>query len=172
MGKYVISAHIREFMQVDEAGYRLNIGMVLASEDAKLLWARCIGRDAWQFPQGGLAEGESPSQALFRELFEEVGLTADDVEILAETQSWLHYELPPQFIRQRASERIIGQKQKWFLLKLKAEPSRINLSTTVTPEFDDWRWVDYWHPLEEVIYFKRDVYQAVLTEFEPILLPS
>lgn len=157
---------------IDENGFRLNVGIVLASPDGRVFWGRRLGnRDAWQFPQGGLSEGETPEQALYRELHEEVGLLPEHVEIMASTQGWLRYRLPRRFLRPRRPgvPHCIGQKQKWFLLKLVDEEHHINLDATNEPEFQAWRWVNYWYPVRKVVPFKRSVYLRALRELHPEL---
>lgn len=157
---------------IDEEGYRLNVGIVLSNADSKLLWARRIGQEAWQFPQGGIKDDETPEQALLRELWEEVGLSPNHVEIVGCTQGWLHYNLPRHLIRYGSRPVCIGQKQIWFLLRLMGDDSEIHLSRSSSPEFDAWRWVDYWRPVDEVVGFKRAVYQRALTELEALLARS
>ncbi len=149
---------------IDSDGYRPNVGIILSNDEGKLLWAKRIGQNAWQFPQGGIQEGESPEEALFRELMEEVGLTTEHVEILGSTQNWLKYRLPRRFIRQGKKPLCIGQKQKWFILRLTADEANLRFDSTETPEFDGWRWVDYWYPVRDVVFFKRDVYRRALQE--------
>ena len=130
------------------------------------MWAKRIKQDAWQFPQGGIKEAETTEEALFRELSEEVGLCKDDVRILSQTSEWLKYRLPKPYIRQRKGRTCIGQKQKWFLLGLQTEEGRVDLENTLQPEFDDWCWVNYWYPVNQVVDFKRSVYRAALIELE------
>ena len=154
---------------VDAEGFRPNVGIILANAAGRLLWAKRVGMEAWQFPQGGLNPGEIPEQALFRELREEIGLDRDAVEILGVTREWLRYTLPQRYIRKGRIPLCIGQKQKWFALRLKAPDSAVRFDFGVPPEFDHWRWVDYWHPLKEVVPFKRAVYEAALHELEPVL---
>jgi len=138
---------------------------MLSNDRGQLLWARRIGgRDAWQFPQGGIKPGESPQEALFRELYEEVGLAPEAVEVLAVTRGWLRYRLPRRFIRQRQNPVCIGQKQKWFLLRLLEDDTAVQLDANDKPEFDRWQWVSYWYPLEQVISFKREVYRKAMKE--------
>ena len=137
----------------------------MANNHGQVLWARRVGgRDAWQFPQGGMNKGESPEQALFRELEEEVGLTADDVEILGRTRGWLRYRLPKQFIRAGQKPLCIGQKQKWFLLRILSDDDAVRLNLNKKPDFDHWQWVSYWYPLNEVVSFKREVYRKAMKE--------
>ena len=150
---------------IDSEGFRPNVGIILANDAGQLLWARRVGgRDAWQFPQGGIQRGESPEQALYRELQEEVGLEPDHVEILAATRGWLRYRLPKRFIRKGQNPPCIGQKQKWFLLRMLAEDKAVRLDLNDKPEFDHWQWVSYWYPLDQVVSFKREVYRRALKE--------
>lgn len=136
------------------------------------MWARRIGQNSWQFPQGGIRENESIEQALYRELEEEVGLLPEDVSILARSQDWLRYHLPKHLIRRNKRPLCIGQKQRWFLLRMLAEDERVCLSRGRKPEFDEWRWVQYWQPLKEIVFFKRHVYRQALDEFAPLLFPE
>jgi putative (di)nucleoside polyphosphate hydrolase len=150
---------------IDSKGYRPNVGIIICNREGRLLWAKRIGQNAWQFPQGGIKQHETLEQALYRELDEEVGLQADQVCILYRTRHWLRYRLPKNFIRHHTDPVCIGQKQKWFLLGLETDESRIDLGRSTLPEFDDWRWVNYWYPVKQVIDFKRDVYRRALQEF-------
>ena len=155
------------FNVIDEQGFRPNVGIILANSRGDLLWARRRGQNAWQFPQGGIHEGETPEQAMYRELGEEVGLEESDVEMLACTGGWLKYRLPPQFMRHRKNPNFVGQKQKWFLLRLVSEDQRVCVDAHATPEFDQWRWVSYWYPLGQIVAFKREVYRRALWELAP-----
>ncbi len=153
---------------IDADGFRLNVGIVLANKHGKVLWARrVLGNEAWQFPQGGVREGESLDDAMFRELYEEVGLNPEHIEVLASTKELLHYKLPKRLIRKNTKPVCIGQKQCWYLLRLIADDSNIKLDCSESPEFNHWRWVDYWYPLDNIIPFKRDVYKKALTELHP-----
>ena len=158
---------------IDAKGYRPNVGIILTNAAGQVFWAKRVGQEAWQFPQGGINDNEKVEDALFRELYEEVGLLASDVKILAQSRCWLKYRLPRRLVRSHQSRPVcIGQKQKWFLLKLEAAESKIKFDATIKPEFDDWHWVSYWYPLHEVIAFKKDVYRKALKEFRPYLLPT
>jgi len=154
---------------IDLDGYRANVGIILNNRDGKLLWARRIGQDAWQFPQGGIQPNESPEEAMYRELHEEVGLIPAHVSILGRTHGWLRYRLPKGLIRHQSKPLCIGQKQIWFLLELTGDEHDVRLDVTANPEFDHWRWIDYWAPLDEVVSFKRDVYAHALAELEPLV---
>ena len=151
---------------IDSNGFRPNVGIIICNKLGQLFWAKRIRQNAWQFPQGGIKETETLEQALFRELSEEVGLRKSDVKILSQTSKWLKYRLPETYIRQKKAPICIGQKQKWFLLGLQSEENCVDLESTRQPEFDDWCWVNYWYPVDQVINFKRDVYRKALTELE------
>ena len=153
---------------IDNKGYRKNVGIVLMNNKKQFLIFKRIGADAWQFPQGGIDSNEIPREALYRELNEEVGLNKSDVEVLQESRQWLRYRIPRNMQRKRTKPICVGQKQKWFFLKLLADESRIKLDMTESPEFDEWQWVNYWYPLTAVIAFKQKVYQQALQEFAKI----
>ncbi|WP_018692875.1 RNA pyrophosphohydrolase [Algicola sagamiensis] len=156
---------------IDAEGFRANVGIVICNSQGQVFWARRYGQHSWQFPQGGIHEGETPEEAMYRELDEEVGLSRQDVEIIGITKQWLKYRLPNRLIRRDSHPVCIGQKQKWFLLKVKCKDEQIDLLRSSHPEFDDWRWVSYWYPVRQVVSFKKDVYRKVMKEFAPIALP-
>ncbi|GAB4393576.1 MAG: RNA pyrophosphohydrolase [Gammaproteobacteria bacterium] len=151
---------------IDEEGYRLNVGIILVGPRKRLFWGKRLERDAWQFPQGGMNYNETPEAAMYRELREEIGLQACDVELIACTYEWLRYRLPTRYMRRGVEPVVIGQKQKWFLLRLTASTRAIYLHRHTPPEFECWRWVNYWYPVNHVIYFKRKVYRQALRELE------
>ncbi|MCG5500848.1 RNA pyrophosphohydrolase [Ectothiorhodospira lacustris] len=154
---------------IDCDGYRPNVGIILCNRDRRLFWAKRIGQQAWQFPQGGIRRDESPTEAMYRELAEETGLEPADVEVVGYTQDWLRYRLPKHLIRRRPGPLCIGQKQVWFLVRLVGDDGRVRLDAAPHPEFDAWRWVDYWYPMREVVFFKRHVYRQALRELAPLL---
>ena len=156
-------------MVIDRAGYRLNVGIILVNESNRVFWGKRHGHDAWQFPQGGLGTGELSEEAMLRELREEIGLERQDIEILGVTKRWLRYKLPKQYLRHGTTPLVIGQKQKWYLLRLTASDQKIRLDLSDSPEFDSWRWIDYHAPPEQVIFFKKQVYAESLKELEPFL---
>jgi putative (di)nucleoside polyphosphate hydrolase len=137
---------------IDRDGFRPNVGIILSNDERRLFWGRRIGQNAWQFPQGGINTDETPAQAMYRELEEEVGLEPHQVTILGATQGWLRYHLPKRFIRRHCGPTCIGQKQVWFLLRVDCQEEAFCLDKTDKPEFDAWRWVRYWQPLHEVVY--------------------
>ncbi len=157
---------------IDRDGFRANVGIVLMDDAGQLFLGRRSGGRGWQFPQGGMAPGETAEDALFRELHEEIGLTDRDVAVVARTANWLRYRLPRRYVRRDSLPLCIGQKQRWFLLRLTRQPVEFRFDTTGTPEFDRWRWVDYWQPVREVIYFKRPVYVRALQELGQIASPD
>lgn len=154
---------------IDRDGFRANVGIILCNDERRLLLGKRVGNGGWQFPQGGMAAGESLREALYRELKEETGLGPDDVEELGRTRKWLRYRLPPKYRRPGSTPQCVGQKQIWFLLRLVAADEAVRLDAGESPEFEDWRWVEYWTPAEEVIFFKRKVYGKALKELEPLL---
>jgi putative (di)nucleoside polyphosphate hydrolase len=155
----------------DANGFRSNVGIILSQGDGQLLLGGRAGQAGWQFPQGGIQLNESPREAMYRELEEEIGLQTGHVEILGETNDWLHYKLPEQYVRHERKPLCIGQRQRWFLLRLIASEEALDLETSDLPEFDRWRWVEFWHPVNEVIYFKRRVYARALHELGPHIFP-
>ena len=156
-------------MVIDRAGYRLNVGIILVNESGRVFWGKRHGHDAWQFPQGGLGAGETAAEAMIRELREEIGLEREDIEILSVTKRWLKYKLPKQYLRHGTDPLVIGQKQKWYLLKLISSEQKVRLDLSDSPEFDSWRWIDYHEPESHVIFFKKQVYIQALKELEPFL---
>lgn len=155
---------------IDTEGFRANVGIVICNRNGQVLWARRFGQHSWQFPQGGIDEGESAEEAMFRELHEEVGLKSHQVKILKVTKNWIRYRLPKRLIRQDSNPVCIGQKQKWFLLQLTCADEDVNLLHSGHPEFDDWRWVSYWYPIRNVVSFKRDVYRKMMKEFVSVAM--
>ena len=136
---------------IDSDGFRPNVGIILANHKGEVLWARRIGQDSWQFPQGGIKHDESPEQALYRELAEEIGLSADDVEVISCTRGWLRYRLPRRMVRQNSRPVCVGQKQKWFLLRMLSPDASVR------------------YPLGQVFSFQREVYRRALRELAPRL---
>lgn len=155
--------------QIDAKGFRANVGIVLANDLGQVFWAKRVGMDAWQFPQGGICPDETVESAMFRELREEVGLMPEHVEILGCTRDWLRYRLPHRFIRRNSRPLCIGQKQIWYLLRLIADDTEVQLDTSNTPEFDHWCWVESGEAVRRVVKFKRQVYQRALDQLAPFM---
>jgi len=154
---------------IDTDGYRMNVGIILVNNKRQVLWAKRVGQEAWQFPQGGIKAHETSKCALFRELYEELGLRCQQVQVLGATNGWLRYRLPHNLIRYYQHPLCIGQKQVWYLLHLLDNENSIRFDRCDNPEFDSWLWVDYWQPLNEVIAFKKQVYKNALTELQPLV---
>jgi len=157
---------------IDAEGFRANVGIILADDEGKLMLAGRAGNKGWQFPQGGVLVDEDVEEAMYRELREEVGLGRADVQILGVTTDWLRYRLPDKFIRRNSKPLCIGQKQRWFMLSLVSSTDNVRFDLGEEPEFDRIRWVDYWRPVNEVIYFKRRVYARALHELGSTVYPQ
>jgi putative (di)nucleoside polyphosphate hydrolase len=154
---------------LDREGYRPNVGIILVNQKNEVFWGKRIREHAWQFPQGGINYGESPVQAMYRELYEEVGLSPGHVRILGRTREWLRYDVPSNFVRRDSRGLYKGQKQIWFLLRMIGRDTDVSLRANERPEFDAWRWSQYWVPLDAVIEFKRQVYTSALNELATVL---
>jgi putative (di)nucleoside polyphosphate hydrolase len=163
-----INWQLRSCSVIDPDGYRPNVGIVLIRDDGRVFWARRVNRDGWQFPQGGMRTDETPLEAMYRELEEETGLQPEHVEVLGATPGWLRYRLPNRFVRRNVRPTCVGQKQVWFLLRFMGEEAHFRLDANEKPEFDHWRWVDFWYPREHVVSFKRQVYEQALRHLLPM----
>lgn len=157
---------------IDPEGYRANVGIVLMGDAGRVFLGRRTGGRGWQFPQGGIRVGETLEQALFRELHEEIGLGPEQVEMVGATRDWLTYRLPSRYVRRNRHPVCIGQRQRWFLLRLQGATPTFSFDHTAEPEFDQWRWADWWEPVREVIYFKRPVYASALGELAELAFPG
>ncbi len=152
--------------------YRPCAGVVLINRDGLIFAGRRIDRDganpdappAWQMPQGGIDDGEKPRAAALRELWEETGVTADQVEVIGKTPDWLTYDLPPELLGKVWGGKYRGQKQRWFLMRLLGDDSAINIATD-HPEFSEWRWISADEMLAAIVPFKRAVYEQVIAAF-------
>lgn len=154
---------------IDSEGFRANVGIIIANDEGRVFWGQRVQQSgSWQFPQGGIDQGESPEDALYRELYEEVGLTDAEVKLLGQTRSWHRYRIPDRLVRKGQLPRCIGQKQKWFLLQLDCDPAKIRFDCGTKEEFNDWQWVSYWYPVNQVVKFKREVYRKAMAELAPI----
>ena len=149
---------------IDRDGYRPNVGIIICNWKNEVFWGKRVKEHSWQFPQGGIKPGETPEAAMYRELREEVGLEPTHVKILGRTRDWLRYDVPTRWLKRDWRGNYRGQKQIWFLLRLVGRDCDVCLRTSTKPEFDAWRWNEYWVPMDAVIEFKRDVYQKALEE--------
>ena len=154
---------------IDRDGYRPNVGIIICNRKNEVFWGKRVREHSWQFPQGGIKPGETPEAAMYRELHEEVGLEPEHVRILGRTRDWLRYDVPARWLKRDWRGHYRGQKQIWFLLRMTAPDSAVRLDAGPRPEFDAWRWVDFWTPADEVIFFKRRVYRRALSELEGIV---
>lgn len=157
---------------IDAEGFRANVGIILVNAENKLMLGGRVGAKGWQFPQGGMLYDEEPEIAMFRELREEVGLEPEDVEVLGVTADWLRYRLPDKFIRRHSKPLCVGQKQRWFILRMLVDDEHVRFDRAEKPEFDRFRWVQFWRPVNEVIYFKRRVYARALHELGHHVYPE
>jgi putative (di)nucleoside polyphosphate hydrolase len=151
---------------LDRDGYRPNVAIVIVNAKNQVFWGKRVREHSWQFPQGGINPGETPERAMYRELHEEVGLQPNHIRILGRTRDWLRYEVPQHWVKREWRGSYRGQKQIWYLLRLAGRDTDVSLRASDHPEFDAWRWHDYWVPLDAVIEFKREVYRRALTELE------
>lgn len=145
---------------IDTDGYRPNVAIILINNDNKILWARRKKENSWQIPQGGIKSSESVQSAMYRELYEELGLLPKHVEIINSTSQWLFYDVPSTYKR---NSHYKGQKQIYYTLKFIGEDYNINLKASPIQEFDAWRWEDCHHAVNNVIYFKQEVYSNAFT---------
>ncbi|VFP80345.1 RNA pyrophosphohydrolase [Candidatus Erwinia haradaeae] len=150
---------------INRNGYRLNVGIIIYNIKGQVLWAKRTDQYFWQFPQGGIKIYETPKMAMYRELFEEVGLTQQDVHIDYESNNWIQYTFPKKLIRWKTKPLCIGQKQKWYLVRLLCSDEFINIKNNKTSKFDYWKWVSYWYPIRQIVPFKRYVYRQIMKEF-------
>ena len=152
----------------EESNYRLNVGLIIVNNYGKVLICKRKNSNQWQFPQGGIDKGESPIEAAKREIFEEVGIKPSKIKILGKIKDWVKYEIPKELAKKSFKKKgILGQKQKWFIFKIKSEAC-ITFVNDPDNEFDDFAWVSYWHPIALIVSFKKEVYRNVLAELLPI----
>ena len=152
----------------EESNYRLNVGLIIVNTYGKVLICKRKNSNQWQFPQGGIDEGESPIEAAKREIFEEVGIKPSKIKVLGKIKDWVKYEIPKELAKKSFKKKgIVGQKQKWFIFKIKSEAC-ITFVNDPDNEFDDFAWVSYWRPIALIISFKKEVYRNVLAELLPI----
>ena len=151
-------------MKVNNEGYRPNVAMVVINSTNKVLICRRKNTRTWQFPQGGIDNGEDIKKAMYRELSEEVGLSKDDVSLVGESEGTITYDIPKTIRSKVLGGKFKGQEQKWFLLKLNKDNCEIKLDNEAFPEFDKYEWVSFWQPLNRIVDFKREAYRKALSE--------
>jgi len=160
----------------DNRPYRPNVGIMLLNNDQSKIWVgsridypNTPTQEYWQMPQGGVNEGEYIEMAMWRELQEEIGVSQTQAEIINYHKNWIKYDLPNDLSHNLWNGEFKGQKQKWFLLKLIAEDSVINIKTE-NPEFNDWKWTDVNSLLKNIVPFKKEVYQQIINDFSKYLI--
>ena len=151
-------------MKANNEGYRPNVAMVVINSMNKVLICRRKNTRTWQFPQGGIDNGEDIKKAMYRELSEEVGLSKDDVSLVGESEGTITYDIPKTIRSKVLGGKFKGQEQKWFLLKLNKDNCEIKLDNEAFPEFDKYEWVSFWQPLNRIVDFKRESYRKALSE--------
>ncbi|WP_171229932.1 RNA pyrophosphohydrolase [Ruegeria sp. HKCCA4008] len=153
--------------EIAKLPYRPCVGLMLMNDQGQIFVGQRNDRfeDAWQMPQGGVDKGEDPRDAALRELWEETGVTGDLVEIVAETEGWLPYDLPHDIVPKIWKGRYRGQEQKWFLMRFLGTDDQIDIETD-HPEFTRWKWQDPERLIAEIVPFKREVYEQVMKAFD------
>ncbi|MEJ1995843.1 MAG: RNA pyrophosphohydrolase [Limibacillus sp.] len=153
--------------EIERLDYRLGVGIMLLNPKKEVFVAqrRDMKTEAWQMPQGGIDKGEDPLDTAFREMEEEIGTAK--AELLAESDGWVHYDLPADLIPKLWKGRYRGQKQKWYAMAFTGSDADINLETE-HPEFTVWQWVDHRRLPELIVPFKRGLYEKVLEEFRDL----
>ena len=151
-------------MKANKEGYRPNVAMVVINSMNKVLICRRKNTRTWQFPQGGIDNGEDIKKAMYRELSEEIGLSKADVSLVGESEGTITYDIPKTIRSKVLGGKFKGQEQKWFLLKIKKDNTEIKLDNEAFPEFDKYEWVSFWQPLNRIVDFKREAYREALSE--------
>ncbi len=162
----------------DSLPYRPCVGIMVLNAEGKVFVGRRIAEPQgemdgasklWQMPQGGIDEGEDPLKAAIRELYEETGIRS--VALLAATDGWIRYELPPELVGIALKGRFRGQMQKWFAFRFEGDESEIQIDPPPgghTAEFSEWSWKTMDEVLELIVPFKRSVYDDVIAAFRPL----
>ena len=142
--------------------YRKNVGLIIINDQGKVLLCRRKKSNSWQFPQGGIDQGETPKRAAYRELYEEVNIKKDEIKFIGSTNFWATYELPEEYKKNKKNLRsFLGQKQKWYLFRIMNDV-KIHFENDPDNEFIDYKWVPYWYPLHTIVEFKKEVYRSAL----------
>jgi putative (di)nucleoside polyphosphate hydrolase len=156
--------------EINALPYRPCVGLMVVNHANQVFVGQRNDRDsdAWQMPQGGVDKGETARDAALRELLEETGITSDLVKVIGETQGWLPYDLPHDLVPRIWKGRFRGQEQKWFLLRFHGTDDQVNIQTK-HPEFSQWRWQNVDQLVQNIVPFKRDVYERVVAELAHLL---
>ena len=157
-------------INIDKLPYRPNVGIMVVNKNGHIFVAKRIDHysDAWQMPQGGIEPDEDLQTAALRELHEETGISDNKVDLVAEIEEWITYDLPTNLIPQLWNGKYRGQKQKWFLMKFLGDDADIDIETQ-HPEFSSWKWIAPEELPQTIVSFKRDVYVRVLDEFQSFI---
>ena len=158
--------------KVTDLPYRPCAGIMLANKDGQVFVGQRIDKapegDAWQMPQGGIDKGEEAREAALRELTEETGVSADLVDIIAESAEEHYYDLPPELMGEIWGGKYRGQRQKWFLMRFKGQDSDVNIATDHA-EFSNWQWVPPAQLPQLIVPFKKRLYEAIVAEFQDLI---
>src|SRR5574340_901137 len=157
---------------IDRDGYRPNVGIIITNDRNQVFWGKRVRQHAWQFPQGGIQHGETPEQAMYRELQEEVGLMPEHVKILGRTLDWMRYEVPQGWNKRESRGSYRGQKQIWFLLRLVGRDCDVCLRACPHPEFDAWRLHHAGRDINVPTEIMCGVYRMARTEVIRFVPPS
>lgn len=156
--------------EIAQLPYRKNVGIMLINTQGDAFVGQRLDSDipAWQMPQGGIDKGEEPRVAALRELEEETGVSPKSVTLIAETEDWVSYDLPHNIVPRIWKGRFRGQKQKWYLFRFHGSDDEITIEVE-HQEFSEWRWLPTSELIDNIVPFKRAVYEQVLAEFAPHL---